>query len=312
LTGAIAQTEDVFFLTREEALAALNATDPKLIHEVARRRMARDEQARLVPPLLIGQVNPMLKKMWDGIPRVMGAVSSDTALVSGGPASPGRVTGLVRVIRGPREFDDLRSGEILVAPVTTPAWTPLFAHAAAVVTDGGSAAAHASVIAREYGIPAVVGCGDATARLRTGMRVTVDGGTGNVEPAWPLAPRMQKRPATMAGRSLKSAESAGRGVGVRRVRIVLRTVFPVRRVVGGPAGVLRGGCRRARARIGRWRSCKYARRTADRQYRAERECQHPRPDTRLARRVLGRRGGRAILVHIHVHYLLSVASSGGD
>ena len=66
--------------------------------------------------------------------------------------------------------------------MTAPAWTPLFTRAAAVVTDVGSAAAHASIIAREYGIPAVVGCGDATARLRTGMRVTVDGSTGNVEP----------------------------------------------------------------------------------------------------------------------------------
>jgi pyruvate,water dikinase len=87
------------------------------------------------------------------------------------------------VIRGPKEFGELLPGEILVAPLTAPAWTPLFTRAVAVVTDVGSAAAHASVIAREYGIPAVVGCGDATARLRTGMHVTVDGNTGNVEPA---------------------------------------------------------------------------------------------------------------------------------
>jgi pyruvate,water dikinase len=87
------------------------------------------------------------------------------------------------VIRGPQDFDELEAGEILVAPLTAPAWTPLFHRAAAVVTDVGSAAAHASIIAREYGIPAVVGCGDATARLHTGMRVTVDGSAGNVEPA---------------------------------------------------------------------------------------------------------------------------------
>jgi pyruvate,water dikinase len=91
----------------------------------------------------------------------------------------------VRVIRGPDEFDELQPGEILVAPMTAPAWTPLFSRAAAVVTDVGSAAAHASIIAREYGIPAVVGCGDATARLHTGMHVTVDGSTGNVEPESP-------------------------------------------------------------------------------------------------------------------------------
>jgi phosphoenolpyruvate synthase/pyruvate phosphate dikinase len=86
------------------------------------------------------------------------------------------------VIRGPKEFDELRPGETLVAPLTAPAWTPLFTRTAAVVTDVGSPASHASIVAREYGILAVVGCGDATARLRTGMDFTVDGGTGNVEP----------------------------------------------------------------------------------------------------------------------------------
>jgi phosphoenolpyruvate synthase/pyruvate phosphate dikinase len=67
--------------------------------------------------------------------------------------------------------------------LTTPAWTVLFERAAAVITDVGSVAAHASVVAREYGIPAIVGTGDATARLRTGTRVVVDGNTGTVEPA---------------------------------------------------------------------------------------------------------------------------------
>jgi pyruvate,water dikinase len=90
---------------------------------------------------------------------------------------------MVRLIRGPQQFDEHKAGEILVASLTAPAWTPLYTRAAAVVTDVGGPAAHASIIAREYGIPAVVGCGDATARLRTGMQVVVDGATGNVEPA---------------------------------------------------------------------------------------------------------------------------------
>ena len=136
-----------------------------------------------VPPAIIGRLNPLLRRLFDAMPGVLGAVASDTAIVSGVPASPGRATGLVRVIRGPEQFDELEAGEILVAPLTAPAWTPLFTRAAAVVTDIGSPAAHASIIAREYGIPAVVGCDDATARLRTGMRVTVDGSAGNVEPA---------------------------------------------------------------------------------------------------------------------------------
>ncbi len=180
--GVIAEPDDVFFLTRAEALAALGGGSLPATVDVAGRRAKREEQARLVPPLMVGRVNPMLRRAWETFPRLVGAVRSDHALVSGAPASPGRATGPVRVIRGPQEFDQLRPGEILVAPLTAPAWTPLFTRAAAVVTDVGSAASHASIIAREYGIPAVVGCGDATARLRTGMRVTVDGGTGNVEP----------------------------------------------------------------------------------------------------------------------------------
>jgi len=178
----IDEADDVFYLTRQEALGAIVDGSLDAAVDVAGRRARREDQARLVPPLLIGQVNPVLRKIWDAFPRMLGSTPSATALVSGSPASPGRATGSVRVIRRPDEFDELQHGEILVAPMTAPAWTPLFSRAAAVVTDVGSAAAHASIIAREYGIPAVVGCGDATSRLRTGMRVTVDGTTGNVEP----------------------------------------------------------------------------------------------------------------------------------
>jgi phosphohistidine swiveling domain-containing protein len=181
--GVIEQADDVFFLTRAEALAALDGELLPPTVDVAGRRAKREEQASLVPPLFVGKVDRMLKSMWEGFPRYFGAVRSDSALVSGTPASPGRATGSVRVIRGQQEFDELQAGEILVAPLTAPAWTPLFTRAAAVVTDVGSVAAHAAIIAREFGIPAVVGCVDATARLRTGMRVTVDGSTGNVEPA---------------------------------------------------------------------------------------------------------------------------------
>ena len=180
--GVIAEVDDVFFLRREEALVAIESDRLEAGVDVANRRTRRAEQARLAPPLLIGSVNPVLRRVWDAFPRMLGAAPSPTALVSGSPASTGRATGPVRVIRGPDEFDELQPGEILVAPMTAPAWTPLFSRAAAVVTAVGRAAAHASIIAREYGIPAVVGCGDATARLRTGMRVTVDGSTGNVEP----------------------------------------------------------------------------------------------------------------------------------
>jgi rifampicin phosphotransferase len=180
--GVIGEPDDVFFLTRDEVLSGLGdgGSGPRV--DVAARRATREQQARLVPPLHVGRVHPMLQKLMDGMSGTLGAAPSEGAIVSGTPASPGRASGAVRVIRGAEQFDELEPGEILVAPMTAPAWTPLFTRAAAVVTDVGSPAAHASIIAREYGIPAVVGCGDATSRLRTGMRVTVDGATGNVGP----------------------------------------------------------------------------------------------------------------------------------
>jgi rifampicin phosphotransferase len=180
--GVIGEPDDIFFLTRDEVLSALDGGGSGPRVDVAARRATREQQARLVPPLHVGRVHPVLQRMIDGMQGALGAAVSETAIVSGTPASQGRASGVVRVIRGPEQFDELEPGEILVAPMTAPAWTPLFTRAAAVVTDVGSPASHASIIAREYGIPAVVGCGDATGRLRTGMRVTVDGATGNVEP----------------------------------------------------------------------------------------------------------------------------------
>jgi pyruvate,water dikinase len=106
-------------------------------------------------------------------------VSRDVLIGQG--ASPGRATGRVRIVNSVADFDAFEPGEVLVARATAPAWTPLFERAAAVVTDGGTLAAHASLVAREYGIPAVVGTGDATRRLKTGQLVTVDGTAGTVE-----------------------------------------------------------------------------------------------------------------------------------
>ena len=88
---------------------------------------------------------------------------------------------MVRVLDRPDQGDQLQMGEILVAVTTNIGWTPLFPRAAAIVTDVGAPLSHAAIVARELGIPAVVGCGDATMRLRTGDRVLVDGGRGIVE-----------------------------------------------------------------------------------------------------------------------------------
>jgi pyruvate,water dikinase len=88
---------------------------------------------------------------------------------------------LVRHLHSAEDGDQLRPGEILVAVTTNVGWTPLFPRAAAVVTDVGAPLSHAAIVARELGIPAVVGCGDATMRLKTGDRVLVDGGRGTVQ-----------------------------------------------------------------------------------------------------------------------------------
>jgi pyruvate,water dikinase len=100
--------------------------------------------------------------------------------IKGVGASPGRVTGAARLIPSPGEFSQMRPGDILVAKITTPAWTPLFALAAGVVTDVGGPLSHSSIVAREYHIPAVLGTGVATARIRNGQHITVDGDAGLV------------------------------------------------------------------------------------------------------------------------------------
>ena len=181
--GVLEHPEDVFFLTRTEAVEALAGDARSRRAEVAQRRADRDKTSALVPPLFAGRLPLAMRLMFSTTADAFGAEASEHALVSGSPASPGRVTASVRIVRSSDEFDRLQDGEILVAPLTAPAWTPLFARSAAVVTDVGSALAHASIIAREFGIPAVVGCGDATSRLRDGMVVTVDGTRGTIEPA---------------------------------------------------------------------------------------------------------------------------------
>ncbi len=101
-------------------------------------------------------------------------------LVSGTPAGGGRATGTVRIIHGPAEFSRLLQGEIMVCPYTNPSWTPLFQIAAGVIVDTGGAASHAAIVAREYGLAAIMGTGTGTSVLSDGQLVTVDGTTGVV------------------------------------------------------------------------------------------------------------------------------------
>ena len=175
--GTLAAAPDVFFLTRAEL-----DTSADLRGVVADRRAAWERRRRLIAPLAIGAGPRLLPDVvGDAVTTIRRPSRSGGRTLTGQPASPGRATGAVRVVRGPADFPRLTPGEVLVARTTAPAWTPLFAHAAAVVTDGGTLAAHASLVAREYGIPAVVATGDATVRLHDGQTVTVDGSAGVVE-----------------------------------------------------------------------------------------------------------------------------------
>ena len=100
--------------------------------------------------------------------------------LTGNPGSPGKVQGTAKVIRSLNEADKLDKGDILVAETTAPPWTPLFATAAAIVTDTGGILSHCAVVAREYGIPAVVGTGVATSMITDGQTIEVDGDAGRV------------------------------------------------------------------------------------------------------------------------------------
>jgi rifampicin phosphotransferase len=176
--GVIDQAQDAFFLTRAEL-----DTRPPLQDVVRRRRATWERQRRLLAPLAIGRPPRLLAKELLAVveaARTSGRVPQDA--IVGQPASPGRATGPVRIIHGPGDFDRFQAGEVLVARATAPAWTPLFARAVAVITDGGTLAAHASLVAREYGIPAVVATGEATIRLDDGQLVTVDGSAGTIHP----------------------------------------------------------------------------------------------------------------------------------
>lgn len=180
--GGIEAADDAFFLTRSELEAATSrSSHPQLRGRVVGRKADWERQRKLSPPLSLGEPPKLLRRAFGGLELLRAGTRAPDGSLHGEPASPGRASGPVRVIRGPEDFASFREGEVLVAQATAPAWTPLFAKAAAVVTDGGSLAAHASLVAREYGIPAVVATGDATVRLTDGQHVTVDGSGGFVK-----------------------------------------------------------------------------------------------------------------------------------
>lgn len=191
-SGVIAEPADVFWLRFQEvrtavefglaapgAHAAITGADrPVRAAAVEERRMLWRGQARAAAPQMLPERPWMEKAFGSMMPAASQRQHGD--VIKGVGASSGRVTAPARVLSGPRDFGRMEPGDVLVARITTPAWTPLFAMASAIVTDVGGPLSHSSIVAREYGIPAVLGTGAATQRLATGRQVTVDGDAGTV------------------------------------------------------------------------------------------------------------------------------------
>ncbi|HEX9870904.1 MAG TPA: PEP-utilizing enzyme, partial [Candidatus Tectomicrobia bacterium] len=172
--GTLATPEDVFHFRLEEIeplgepWPPTSETLDQLRALVARRKAKREALAT--------------QPVFD--PRLLAVESaklvSEDVLLSGSAGSPGRASGPARIVRDSSEFGKLQPGDVLVAPVTNPSWTPLFQLAAAVVVDTGGSASHAAITAREYGVPAVMGTVNGTQKLNDGQWIQVDGSRGLV------------------------------------------------------------------------------------------------------------------------------------
>jgi rifampicin phosphotransferase len=179
--------DDVFLLTIDEVLALLSRGDAATQFIPARRETyARYRELPPYPMIIRGRFDPFQwaagpNRRYDIYDATAATPVSASNIMTGFAGAAGRIEGRVRVLAGPEQSDQFQPGEILVAVTTNVGWTLLFPRAAAVVTDVGAPLSHAAIVARELGIPAVVGCGSATTRLRTGDRVRVDGERGTVE-----------------------------------------------------------------------------------------------------------------------------------
>jgi len=171
--GLLARPDDIFFLHFHElqALASGETDDAHGVVLERRALYARELRRRQIPRVLVGDG----RAFYEGL----GATATVGEALTGSPVSPGIAEGVVRVVLDPH-VTQLLPGEILVCPGTDPAWTPLFMAAAGLVTEVGGMMTHGSVVAREYGIPAVVGVHQATIRLKTGQRIRIDGTQGTI------------------------------------------------------------------------------------------------------------------------------------
>ncbi|MGC9347750.1 MAG: PEP/pyruvate-binding domain-containing protein [Anaerolineae bacterium] len=183
--GAIAEPDDIFWLERTEFERGAEALEQgealeDLSERVEERKMEWRAEKRVAPPAQLPQKGRVLGINPDAfLPAT--AEEQTGNILTGVGCSPGQVSGTARVLHGPEDFDHMRAGDILVADITTPAWTPLFALASGIVTNVGGPLSHGSIVAREYSIPAVLGTGVATKRIRSGQEIAVDGDAGTVE-----------------------------------------------------------------------------------------------------------------------------------
>jgi phosphohistidine swiveling domain-containing protein len=173
--GLLSQPADVFYLTEAEVKAWLGGEPPAKVEvaKLLKRRRATYQVAN----------GRWQKRRFSGAAPGgepgSGAAGAGVELRGAG-ASAGVVQAKARIVRGEHQLDRLKPGEILVCSYTNPSWTPLFAYAAGVVTDTGGAGSHAAIVAREYGIPAVMGVSGATERISDGQELLVDGTEGRV------------------------------------------------------------------------------------------------------------------------------------
>lgn len=198
--GFWSEPDGMFYLHRNEvrdvlwdfgaswAIGTPNVGSAIWPEEVARRRKLVEALASQPPLPALNDppeviTEPFTIMLWgitsDAIDRWTGK-GDESGGLKGMAAAPGAVEGIARVLRSPDQLGELQKGEILVTPVTAPSWAPVFGKISAAVTDIGGMMSHAAIVCREYGLPAVTGTGTATAKIKTGMRLRVDGNTGTV------------------------------------------------------------------------------------------------------------------------------------
>lgn len=197
--------EDMWYMSRAEIKGALwdvvtawaTGSNPRgpLVwpKEIAWRKQCMEKFRQWSPPSAMGTVpetinEPFTILLWGVTSQSMSnwaklkaVAEGDLSKILGFAGSPGSVEGIARVCRSIAEITDLQEGEILVSTTTSPSWAPAFQKIRAAVTDVGGVMCHAAIVCREYGLPAVVGTGSATSRIKTGQKIRVNGSSGEID-----------------------------------------------------------------------------------------------------------------------------------